>query len=268
MADKFESELYRLSGENPGKLGVTVSLDGETPEIYGQLRQPIHFDRAVSFIKEAKAKGLSVATNYVVHVENVGSIQEYVNFAVKELGVEKINLLELNSTGNAKTNGLKEADSQQYFDALMKTYVQGDEQIRLALDGTFAAEVYKAEKGVSEGCNGCPAGNKGMYFVQHDGEIFPCSSLEIPQYHVGNIKRMTLAEADNSMEFEYARKVAQSLTTENPLVSMCPGRLESFGDQGRMEQATEMTKIITNYLKEKGIEITKRNSCNCYSPAF
>ncbi len=268
VPNKFKSELYKLADEHKNKLGVTVSLDGETRETYGQLRRPEHFDSVVSFVRDAQSHNLDVATNYVVHAGNVGSLQDYVNFVVKELGVKKINLLELNSTGNAKRNGLKEADSQQYFDVLMKTFSEGDEQIKQALDGTFAAEVYKAETGLSEGCNGCPAGSKGMYFIQHDGEIFPCSSLELPQYHVGDVERMTLAEADKSMEFEYARKVAQSLKTENPLVSMCPGRLESFGEQGRMEQATEMTKIITNYLKEKGIELTKGDSCNCYSPAF
>lgn len=268
VPDKFKSELYKLADEHEGKLGVTVSLDGETPEIYGQLRKPKHFDRTISFIRDAQSHGLDVATNYVVHAGNVDSLQDYVSFAVKKLGVKKVNLLELNSTGNAKRNGLKEADSQQYFNVLMRTFTEGDEQIRQALEGTFAAEVYKAENGLSEGCTGCPAGSKGMYFIQHKGEIFPCSSLELPQYHVGNVKKMTLAEADKSMEFGYARKVAQSLKTENPLVSMCPGRLESFGEQGRMEQATEMTKIITNYLKEKDIKLTKGNSCNCYSPAF
>lgn len=268
VPDGFKSDLYRLASEHDGRVGVTVSLDGETAEIYSQLRQSEHFDRVVSFIRDAQANGLHVATNYVVHAGNVGSIQDYVNFAVHELGIEKINILELNSIGNARKNGLKVADPQEYFDELMKTYTEGDEQVRNALDGTFAAEVYRAEKGLSEGCNGCPAGSKGMYFIQHDGEIFPCSSLELPQYHVGNIKRMTFAEADDSMEFGYARKVARSLSSENPLVSMCPGRLESFGEQGRMEHATEMTEIITNYFKEKGIELTKDNTCNCYSPAF
>lgn len=268
VSDCFKSGLFGLANEHKGSVGVTVSLDGETAKIYGQLRQLKHFDRTVSFIRDAHAKGLHVATNYVVHDGNVSSIQEYVNFAVHELRVEKINFLELNITGNARKNGLKGADSLEYFNALMKTYLEGDEQVKKALEDTFAAELYKAEHGSNLSNNGCPAGSKRMYFIQHAGEIFPCSSLELPQYHVGNIKRMTLAEADISMEFEYARKVARSLKTGNPLVSMCPGRLESFGEQGQMERATEMTKIITSYLKEKGVELSKGNTCNCYSPAF
>ncbi len=265
----FESKLYELEKNHVGKVGVTVSLEGATKEIYGQLRKPEHFERAVDFMKRAKLKGLTVATNYVVHAGNVSSIQDYVNFAVNELGVEKVNFLELHSTGNARKNKLEVADSQKYFDELMRTYREGDDKVKDALEGTFAAEVYRAENGLSQGNNGCPAGSRGMYFIQHSGEVFPCSSLELPQYHVGNIKAMNLEEVNQSMEFGYARKVAQSLKSGNPLVSMCPGMLESFGEEGRMQEAEKMTAIITNYLKEKGVELTKDKNCNnCYSPAF
>jgi len=265
----FESRLFELGQQYQGRLGVTVSLDGATKEVYSQLREESGFDKAVGFVKKAKAKGLDVAVNYVVHEGNVEQIKDYVDFVVNELGVKRVNFLELNLTGGARKNGLKVADPETYFKVLIDTYAEGNEKVKSALGGTFAAAVDKYLKG-SNGCKGCPAGSYGMAQVNNRGDIFPCSSLELPQYRAGNIAEMSLSEAMGSEQFEKARKAAESVAEGNPVVSMCPGRLESFGELGQIDEATRLTGVITAYLKKKGVDVSeiRARDNTCYSPAF
>ena len=270
MPSGFKSSLFDLGQKYEGALGVTVSLEGATKEIYGQLRDESLFDGAVAFIKEAKANGLEVGVNYVVHAGNVGHLKEYVGFVVDELGVDKVNLLELNVTGGAKRNGLEIADPETYFKVLTDVYVGGREAVKLALKGTFAAAVDEYVGG-GKGCRGCPAGSQGMAHVNHKGEIHPCSSLEgLSQYNAGVVSEITLSEAMESTQFAYARKVAESLAEGNPVVSMCPGRLESFGDLGQLDKATDLTRTLTGYLEEKGVDHLEMKGADngCHSPAF
>ena len=265
----FEARLMELGREYPHKLGVTVSLDGHTKEVYGQLRKEEDFDKTVEFIQRANAGGLNVGVNYVVHEGNVSEIKDYVDFAVNELNVDKVNFLEINLTGGARRNGLKVADSETYFKALIDTYAEGNEKVKLALRGTFAAAIdqYLNE---GSGCRGCPAGSEGMAHISCSGEISPCSSLELPQYNAGNVAKVSLSEAMRSRPFAFARTVAESARAKNPLVSMCPGRLESFGELGSYDESIKLTHVITGYLQEKGVNLSDfREADNrCFSPAF
>ncbi len=265
----FEKRVMELGREHQGKLGVTVSLDGHTPELYGQLRKDKDFGRTIGFIKRINSEGLDTGVNYVVHAGNVNEIKDYVDFVVNELGVGKVNFLELNLTGGARKNNLEVADSETYLNILIDTYAEGNEKVKSALRGTFAAAIEEC-LGSNIGCKGCPAGSEGMFHVNNKGDIFPCSSLELEQYNVGNVTNISLSEAMESIQFAYARKVAESASATNSIVSMCPGRLESFGELGHLDKATALTKNITNYLAEKGIDVSevRQISNRCYSPAF
>lgn len=265
----FEARLIELGREYEGKLGVTVSLDGHNKETYGQLRREEDFDRTVDFIQRANSNGLNVGINYVVHAGNVEEIKDYVDFVVNELEVNRVNFLEINLTGGARKNNLEVADPETYLKVLIDTYVEGDERTKSALRGTFASAIDKYINGES-GCKGCPAGSYGMAHISHSGDIHPCSSLELPQYYAGNVADVSLSKAMKSEPFKYARKVAGSEQVGNPIVNMCPGRLESFGELGRLDEATRLTRTITNYLVEKGVDTSEiRQTDNmCYSPAF
>ena len=260
VSERFEERLYELSKEYNGKVGVTVSLEGENKEVYGQLRMPEHFDKAISFIRQTKDNGLHVATNMVVHDENVDHIQDYIQFVVQELGVDKINFLELNPTGNALRNNLKVAKPEKYLMALVSAYGSGDEEIRSAMNDTFAAAIYNGK-----GCRGCDAGLNKIY-VNHNGDIFPCTSMEYKGYTPGNVKDVKLIDAIGSAEFKDARKDTERMS-DHSISVMCPGRFRSFSKLSNENSALELTKKITQYLTENKID-TKNEPDRCYSPAF
>jgi len=247
----FESRFLGLAGRYSGNIGVTVSLDGHSSEIYGILRNQNDFDAAVKFIRRMVGK-LPVAVNYVVHAGNVEHIPNYTDFVVHELKLDRVNFLELSPVRNATDNSITVADAQTYFNILMRTYEQGDEAIKIALANSYAKALHEGQR-----CRGCEAGR--IIFINSLGNIYPCTRLGIDKYLAGNIAELTLGEAFSSVKFENARTASLSNDIFNVT---CPGRVELMG-----KSAKDLTQIATDWIKLHGVK-DAYPIAKCFSPAY
>ena len=256
VSEKFEEGIGVLSRQFPGKISYTVSLDGATKEVYGLIRQEKYFEKACKFIKKQVDKGMFVSTNFVVHKGNVNHIPEYADFAVHELGVKRINFLQLGLVGNALKNRLEIAEPKDFFEQTINVFEKGDAEIKDALESTFVKAIQDLQANPNKhfACEGCVAGSKNFAFIKSSGGIYPCSSLEAPGFLAGNIKTISLEEAMKGDAFKKARKLALQLRGNYPVVNICPGRNVSI------EKDRELAEYIRWYLDKQFI--TKKQSAS------
>lgn len=248
ISKKFKEGISALLEKFPGKINYTVSLDGETKEVYGLIRQEKHFEKACDFIQEQVQKGVFVSTNFVVHKGNVNHIAKYADFVVNTLGVQRINFIQLGLVGNAIKYQLEIANPKDFFHQIIKVYESGNSKERNAIESTFVKAIDNLTNPNKHfGCNGCVAGSKNFAFIKSNGNIYPCSSMESPEYLAGNLKTTSLRKVMNGNSYKKARKAALQLEGKYPIINMCPGR------KTPIEKDIELAEEIQNYLQNKEV---------------
>lgn len=266
ISKEFDRGISALLKKFPGKINYTVSLDGETKAVYGLIRQEKHFKNACKFIKKQVAAGRLVSTNFVVHKGNVNRIGKYVDFTVNTLGVQRINFIQLGLVGNAVKNNLNSADPNEFFQQIIKVYEAGNTKEKSAIESTFVKAIDSITNPTKHfGCNGCIAGSKNFAFIKSNGNIYPCSSMESPEYLAGNLETTSLLEAMKGSAYRKARKAALQLAGKYPIINLCPGR------KTPIKLDVKLAKKIEKYLKNNKIKFeldSLRNISVCFNRAW
>lgn len=173
------------------ELKVMVSLDGCSSKEHDFLRGKGAFDKTIKGIKILKKHGVFVATNYMIHKDNVDRLPEYFELA-NELGVSKARYISFKKMGSGKENTcLEVVPFDELIEIVYDFYINNPkykELLGIGLLGAFATQCrLKIKRGW------CGTGRNSI-LLDSDGSIYPCSGHTFPEFKAGNIRKKSFID--------------------------------------------------------------------------
>lgn len=165
--------------------GITISLDGHTPEINDRTRGIGSYDKITKGIRLLSKTGIEVKITTVISKTNKDYIKEIMEFVKNNLGVSKHNMSTHISMGRGAEEDLECSTGEvlqyreEYFTEICKRSKK--EMISFIRPNL--------QQGQLRSC--CGAGCTEL-FVKDNGDTYPCRLLVDTPFYLGNIKEKSL----------------------------------------------------------------------------
>lgn len=174
------------------KLGVgavNVSIDGDNDETHDRFRgRRGAFKKALRSLKLFSERGIPCGSQTTLFKDNLTQSENIFN-AMHSLGVSPCSFTRMAPQGRGKVNTDLIPTLEQYRLARENEYLNR----RLK----YGMNVFSKQS--RQGANGkrCSAGSSQMY-VRADGRCFPCPSLEMQEFYLGNYPETSLSAIWNT----------------------------------------------------------------------
>lgn len=184
--------LKRLSGCDPARLQLQISLDGPTAEINDAIRGKGTFDAAVRGMKEVIGLGFSPTLTTVVTRSNVASLTALVRLA-SSLSIKNIHLLLSHHRGRGvKSEALSSPSASELLEAFKKTR-------QAAMQANITFDNYEVLLAKLMGKAGVKVDLSNAAYeslcVYADGCVYPSAALAgIPELQMGDAREKSLEE--------------------------------------------------------------------------
>ena len=176
---------------------IQISLDGPSSEIHDSIRGHGSFEKSLRGIQILQDKGLGeeLVICMTLMKNNIASAREMIDL-VRELGVSRLRFLPLHRQGRASAswNSL-DASFEQYMSWFTFAYY-GQNSIDIEVNGGLSGFWLSPSEDEEEEIAWCPIGRKIV--VTASGDIYPCALLMTGEYYLGNVKKESLTDIENS----------------------------------------------------------------------
>jgi radical SAM protein with 4Fe4S-binding SPASM domain len=227
---------------------IRVSLDGCTPHTHEWMRGRGTFIRTVQAISELRDAGINVGITTAISSHNCHEIDKMLKF-VDSLNVEFFQFIIVNRLGRAISSNVtahSDSDVYQTFYRIIKERPGFRDAMR---DSTLGNVIACNTSGLF--FHHCGLGIQKNFYVQADGDIFPCRATILPEFRLGNVRSMQL---DSFVELEHPLlNKFQQLTIDslNPTCTSCTFRYWCSGEcRGETYQATGDLTVPTLHCDE------------------
>lgn len=237
---------------------IRISIDGYTAEKHDYHRGAGSFEKttkAIGLLEKARAQ---IRIAMTVTKYNIDDIQP-----MAELYGSKLMFQPLFNAGNAKGSDMA-ITGEEYYYALknakgVEPYSQlGQTLLRLRNRGTTK----------------CAIGDVEISF-SHNGDVYPCHMLHLPEYYAGNIREQPITDIYNHSPILAKTRKLNVHTREDcrecPVRLLCAGscRSRAFYSTGNLDAADEFCEYEFLAFTEgllRSMELTSLNKMDC--PGF
>lgn len=239
---------------------IRISIDGCTPEKHDYHRGIGSFKKTTNAIALLEKSGANIRLAMTVTKNNIDEIQQ-----MAECYGNRLIFQPLFETGSAKHRGLG-ITGEEYFYALktakgVEPYSQiGQTLLRLKNRGTTKCAIGDAEISIS-----------------HNGDVYPCHMLHLPDYLAGNIRERTILDIyTNSKLLEHVRALnvnTRDNCKECPIRLLCGGtcRARALFQSGNLDVADNFcdyeflafTEGLLNSVELTSLDTNNCSSCEC-----
>ena len=173
--DLTESIADRLVALGIGS--VNISIDGDNAITHDAFRgRSGAYGRAIESIKLLRDRGIPCGSQTTIFRGNFGQ-SEHIYDAMQAFGVKSCSFVRMSPQGRGKRN----ADLIPTLDEYRLEREKDYRNRRLK----YGLELYSEHGNQARGGKRCSAGVSQMY-IRADGHCFPCPSLEIPEFEMGD----------------------------------------------------------------------------------
>lgn len=185
---------------------VAISLYGPEKFHDQYVMVPGTFKRVVTAIERLQKRGIKIGIKTTVNAATFPHFFDLIQVA-KDLGAKLVYPCDLISTGRAVSLNHQRITAEQWrqiADYMLEDVLRNEEGIEYDIGAMPSIAAYLAERLQEKGYNvqeafsrlriksACPVG-KGLMGIDSEGNVLPCSFLQ--DYHVGNIREISLTEA-------------------------------------------------------------------------
>lgn len=225
-----------LEGLARRSVKVRVSLDGCTAETHEWMRGQGTFEPTVASIRALRDRGIDVGITTSVSAHNFHQLEQILSF-VDDLGVSFFQFIIVSRLGRAVPNRVEGLDDAAVYATFSRIAAERPSFREAMRDSTLGNTIACNTAGLF--FHHCGLGLQKNYYVQADGDIFPCRATILPRFRLGNVRTM----GDTSFEnFEHPLlKDLQKLKVDslNPVCAACEFRYWCAGEcRGETFQST------------------------------
>lgn len=189
FTDEVIEKLYKV-----GLKFIQISLDGDSPSTYSQIRGEDYFEKVVSNIKKVKEK-FNTSISTVLCKYNYNKIFDIIKIA-DNLNVDSYRIMKFIEDGRGEENKEVLQISPEEFEKFVNELKGKRKQFKIPvrIDENMM-DNYKIKKipWLKEGLYGCSAG-RSTISIDVNGNVYPCSFLNYEELICGNIKENSLLQ--------------------------------------------------------------------------
>lgn len=215
---------------------VRISLDGCTPETHEWMRGKGTFSKAIRAIESARDANINIGITTSISDHNFHEIEEILKL-VDDLKVDFFQFIIVNQLGRAIKSiatYLSDATIYEKFYVVAKDRPDFRESMRDSTLGNMIA------------CNitglffhHCGLGLQKNYYVQANGDMFPCRATILPELKLGNVRELELTSFIDFKNEKLEELQQLKVDSLNPTCSSCSFRYWCSGDcRGETYQST------------------------------
>ncbi|MCK5505649.1 MAG: radical SAM protein, partial [Thermodesulfovibrionia bacterium] len=195
------------------EIGLQISLDGPEPFVHDRIRGEGNFDNALMGIRLLRTYGCTERISLFVTVmkQNIDSIPDIIRFA-EEMEIPSIRFLPVQRLGNARTSWIDIAPRSEEYSRLYEYLYREMPHISINISAGFQGFLLE----IPDGCRWCHLGD--TMAINSSGDIYPCSLMMHPDFHIGNIHQMNLKEA---LESEQMRNLTETCSSREKVIKKC-----------------------------------------------
>jgi mycofactocin biosynthetic radical S-adenosylmethionine protein MftC len=215
---------------------VRISLDGCTSETHEWMRGKGTFSKAVRGIEAIRDANINIGVTTSISHHNSHEIGEILKF-VDNLKVDFFQFIIVNHLGRAiksiVTNS-NQATIYETFHQIAKARPDFRESMR---DSSFGNTMACNTTGLF--FHHCGLGLQKNYYVQANGDMFPCRATILPEFKLGNVRESELTSFIDFKHKKLEELQQMKVDSLNPICSNCSFRYWCSGDcRGETYQST------------------------------
>ena len=171
---------------------VITSLDGSCPEANDVHRGSGSFEQIVFGILQLNAVGVRPAINSAVSEANVAYVEQLLEFVKEELAVAQHRVINIGFLGRGSGSDLDYSwqTYKETFRAIQESNRLSRERASLTVDNHVN---FVSKKSTLKPRKNCGMGS-GEFYVDSQGEVYPCKLVTTESWRCGNVKRSPLSQ--------------------------------------------------------------------------
>lgn len=201
---------------------VRVSLDGFSKDTHEFLRGPGTFNKTVDHITRLVQSGITTGITTSFSSHNIHEV-DLLESMIEQTGVDFFQYIIMNQLGRAIPNNIVNSDDALLFIKLHQI-ISRSPVVRHAMRNSTLANII-AGNSLGLFFYHCGVGFQTNFYVQSDGDIFPCRAMIQPEFKLGNLKDNPYAD-----EQKLARLRMLEVDTLNPVCAACDFRYWCSGE--------------------------------------
>ncbi|CAN5151359.1 hypothetical protein BH09BAC6_BH09BAC6_08620 [soil metagenome] len=214
-----EDILARLKYFN---VKVRVSLDGFSAVTHEFLRGPGTFTKTVENIIRLVQSGITTGITTSFSAHNIHEVDLLEN-SIERTNVDFFQYIIMNQLGRAIPNNIVNSDDSLLFMKLHEI-LSRNSRVRYAMRNSTLANII-AGNHLGLYFNHCGVGLQTNFYVQSDGDIFPCRAMIQPEFKIGNLKN-----GNDLDEAKFAALRSLEVDSLNPICAACSFRYWCSGE--------------------------------------
>jgi len=215
---------------------IRVSLDGCTKETHEKIRGKNTFNKTVRNIKSLLSAGVFTGVTTAITKFNYHELKDIVLF-LNHLNINFFKFIIVNQLGRAVDSEVVDYNISRIYEELFFLAQEHQAFYTSMRDSTLANIIACNVAGLF--FNRCGVGIQKDYYIQSNGDVFPCRATILPEYKIGNVRTDDISSFDTLPSSVLGNLSQLSVDSLNTDCSECTVRYWCGGDcRGETYQST------------------------------